>query len=217
MLRAQTDRPRSSNSPITERLRRRRWFRRGAFVLVLALAATAVLDRAGSFGYPGGDWAAFDRKQFHVERVIDGDTLIIRPPSGTAETSVKLIGVDAPRPGADPGTPSDYWADRACGYARARAEGKPVTLRLDDTQTRDAAGRLMAYLYLSDEEMLNEALIRDGQVYADRRYPHTLGGKFERMENEARASARGLWKGVTEDHMPEWRRQWLAQRRRRAK
>jgi endonuclease YncB( thermonuclease family) len=217
MLRAQTHRPRSPNSSITARLRRRTGFRRAAFILILALAVTAALDRAGGFGYRGSDWAAFDRKAFRVERVVDGDTLIIRAAPGTAETPVKLIGVDAPRLGAGPGLTSDYWAERARGYARARAEGTLVTVRLGDTQTRDGEGRLMAYVYLSDEEMLNEALVRDGQVYADRTFPHRLAGKFEGIENQARAGARGLWDGVTEDEMPSWRREWLAGKRRRAK
>src|SRR5688500_10242098 len=122
MLRARTDRPVSRTSAITVRLRRRTWFRRAAFIRVLALAVIAALDRAGSFGYRGSDWAAFDRKQFYVERVVDGDTLVIRSPSGTVQTPVKLIGVDAPRLRVGPGPTSDYWAERACGYARARAQ-----------------------------------------------------------------------------------------------
>jgi endonuclease YncB( thermonuclease family) len=37
-----------------------------------------------------------------------------------------------------------------------------------------------------------------------------MRSQFERAESEARKAGRGLWKDVTEDEMPPWRRDWLA-------
>ena len=87
----------------------------------------------------------------------------------------------------------------------------PALQRLEPTQTRDKYRRLLAYLYVSDNENLNLSLVHDGQAYADRRFPHTLKPQFEQEENDARTKKRGLWKEVTESQMPAWRQKWLAQ------
>ena len=169
------------------------------------LAATVVSCRFTDSGKQTGDWAAFDQKSFVVRHVVDGDTLDIEPPDGGPRTKVRLIGVDAPEFNA-------YWFDAATQYATARADEKPVTVRLEPTRTRDKYGRLLAYVYLSDRESLNLALVRDGQAYADRRFKHTMASQFEQAENGARKKGTGLWNDVRDEQMPEWRQRWLAER-----
>lgn len=192
-----------------------------AYLLLVALAASIGLEHADIFEPArrrptggGSDWRLFDQRTLEVARVIDGDTLEIRAPDGQT-VPVRLIGVDAPELRPSEGGPPDYWAERATDYARARADGQPVLLKLEPTQTRDRYQRLLAYVYLSDTEMLNLALVRDGQGYADRRFKHTFRPQFEMAENEARKKQRGLWKEVTEEQMPQWRREWLREFRRR--
>ena len=184
--------------------------RRATFVTLLLLALSAVLDRAGVFRYAGDDWRNFDQKTFVVTRVIDGDTLDVRPAAGGRETRVRLVGVDAPELHSRETGRADHWAAEARRYAESRAEGKPVTLRLEQTETRDRYRRLLAHVYLSDAQNLNLELVRDGQAYADRRFAHSMRYQFERAENEARRARRGLWEGVTDERMPPWRREWLA-------
>lgn len=180
------------------RLRRR--FKGSVWGLALLLLLAIVAERAGVFRPTGGDWERFDRKSFIASEVVDGDTLWIE---GQGERErIRLIGVDAPEHDA-------HWGDRATAYARSRAQGKPVIINLQETQTRDRYGRLLAYVYLSESESLNLAMIRDGHAYADRRFSHPLRGQFEAAENEARKAKRGLWKEVTVEQMPEWRRKWL--------
>jgi endonuclease YncB( thermonuclease family) len=133
-----------------------------------------------------------------VNRAIDGETVQIS--LGTAQAIVQLLGVDAPE---------EYWVDRALHYTRARCEGRTVTLRLEPTRSRDPDGRLLAYVYLSDSDLLNLDVIHDGQGFADRRIRHTLRPQFELAENETRRKKRGMWKEMTEDRMPAWRREWL--------
>ncbi len=171
------------------------------WIALMMLALTVAADQVGVFGRSGDDWQRFDRRQFRVARVVDGDTIEVDA-AGKA-TSVRLIGVDAPE------LPSDHWAERARDYLRARCEGKPVILKLEQTQTRDRDGHLLAYVYFSDSDMLNHDVIRDGQAYADRRIKHTFRPQFEMAENEARKKKRGLWRDVTEEQMPQWRREWL--------
>jgi micrococcal nuclease len=180
------------------------------FVLLLLLSL--ILDRAGVFGYRGDDGARFDRHEALVTRVVDGDTIHIRTSEGV-EATVRLIGVDAPEMNSHNNRPPDHYAEQATKYARARLDGKTIRLRLDDPQTRDRYGRLLAYVYLNESDNFNLDLIHDGEAYAYRRYPHTFSAQFETAENEARKKRRGLWNDVTESQMPEWRRKWLAELR----
>jgi len=203
-------RPRRSFNPHPY-LRRRRRYRGFTYAGLVVLGISALLDRGGCFRYAGDDWRNFDHKTFLVTHVADGDTISVRPTAGGPETRVRLIGVDAPELHSrdDPSRP-DHWAKEARRYTESRAAGKPVTLRLEQTETRDRYRRLLAYVYVSDSDNLNLDLVRDGQAYADRRFPHPMRGQFERAEGEARKAGRGLWKDVAEDQMPPWRRDWLA-------
>ena len=70
-----------------------------------------------------------------VERVIDGDTIVLQ----TGER-VRFIGIDAPEIG-DPG------ADEATNFVRERVEGRTVWLELDGNDT-DRFGRLRRYIWL---------------------------------------------------------------------
>jgi micrococcal nuclease len=179
------------------------------YLIVLVLVISAVREQVGG---ASGDWARFDHKTFTVSKVVDGDTVHIRGPDGN-DTTVRLIGVDAPEL-TDPSTgqPS-HWADRAASYMTARASGKQVTLRLEPIQTRDRYQRLLAYVYLSDSDCLNFDLVRDGQAFADRRHKHSYLPQYTQAENEARRKKTGLWNEVTEEQMPPWRRAWIHSRR----
>ena len=191
-------------------LRRRRRYRGLTYAGLVVLALSAVLDRAGVFRYAGDDWRNFDHKTFVVTHVADGDTVDVVPTGGGGKTRVRLIGVDAPELHS-----RDHWSQQAKRYTESRAEGKPVTLRLETTGTRDRYRRLLAYVYVSDSDNLNLDLVREGQAYADRRFPHSMRSQFDRAEIEARKAGRGLWKEVREEQMPPWRRDWLARQHER--
>jgi micrococcal nuclease len=170
------------------------------------LGLSVVSCRLTESSKAAGDWSAYDQKSYIVRHIIDGDTVEIESPDmPTVRTKVRLIGVDAPEA-------NSYWADAATRYVDARADEKSVTIRLEPTRTRDRYGRLLAYVYLSDRESLNLALVRDGQAYADRRFRHTMASQFEQAENAARKKGTGLWKDVREQQMPEWRQRWLTER-----
>lgn len=188
-------------------LRRRRRVRRVAFALIGLLAVSIVSCRLTPSGKAVSDWSVYDQKEFTVSHVIDGDTLEIEAgDDGNDRTKVRLIGIDAPET-------DEHWSTAATGYVRGRADDKQVVIRLEPTRTRDRYGRLLAYVYLSDRESLNLALVRDGQAYAHRGFRHTMAAQFEQAENEARRKQRGLWKDVRPEQMPPWRQQWLAERK----
>jgi micrococcal nuclease len=192
---------------LTSPLRRRKLLTRLAYFLAFVLLGASVLDHRHAT--TTDDWTRFDHQTFVVSRVVDGDTIHIRPATGGNETIVRLLGIDAPEM-HDPTTNQPaHWAQRSTQYVRARADAKSVSIRVEPIQTRDRYGRLLAYVYLSDNDCLNLDLVHDGQAYADRRFRHSYRPQYEQAESEARRKQRGLWKDLTEDQMPPWRRVWL--------
>lgn len=190
-------------------MRRHKLLAAMGYLLVAALILSCAADHATK---PSNDWRRFDHQRAVVTHVTDGDTLRVGFGEASEETTVRLLGIDAPElTDVSTGRPA-HWADRARKYVEARAAGKTVTLRLEPTQSRDRYDRLLAYVYLSDGDCLNLDIVRDGQAYADRRFRHSYRPQYEMAENEARRKKRGLWKDVTEDQMPPWRRAWLHER-----
>ena len=75
------------------------------------------------------------------------------------------------------------------------AKGKIIKLEYDDTQsTRDTYGRLLAYVYLEDGQMINRKMIAEGYAY-EYTYmtPYKYQKEFRQLANLARSSKRGLW------------------------
>ena len=125
-----------------------------------------------------------------VERVIDGDTLVVRY-QGESRT-VRLIGVDTPET-VHPARPVEYFGAEASAFTRARLDGKTVELVRDRTgDTLDAFGRLLRLVYL-DGENFNAALIREGYGHAIRGFDYSVRREFIALENQARIQGRGLW------------------------
>jgi micrococcal nuclease len=202
-------RRRRSRPSVSGILRRRARTRAGVAITVILLAIAAVLDHFNLLRHGGDDWKRFDQQSAQVTSVVDGDTIRVRLGTELEETPVRLIGVDAPEMNFGQSRSPDYWAERATRYLEARCEGKQITLRLDQTETRDRYDRLLAYAYLSPGENLNESLVRDGQAYADRRFKHALRPQFEMTESQARGKRTGLWKELKATQMPAWRQRWL--------
>jgi micrococcal nuclease len=193
---------------VTRQLARRRWTRRVVVAVLLTVGLVVFLDHRGCFRHRGDDWATFDRQAAVVTEVIDGETVRVQLASGREET-VRLLGLDAPD------LPDSLWANESRQALAASVQGRTVTFRLDSTQTRDAQGRLLAYLYRSDADHLNLQLVLDGHVYAHRLEIHSAVRQFEQAEDEARGKRRGLWAEVRDDQQPAWRQRWLVNRRAR--
>jgi len=84
-------------------------------------------------------------------------------------------------------------ADAACGeWLRGLGEVELV-LSFDEALRRDEDAALLAYAYLPDGRMLNEALIEEGLARADRARSHLLAEWFGRVEDLARRRKRGMW------------------------
>ena len=127
----------------------------------------------------------------YVQRVVDGDTLLL----GTGER-VRLIGVDTPET-KRPNTPVEYFGKEASAFTKRLAEGKRIRLEYDQANNhvghKDQYGRTLAYIFLEDGTLLNAEIIRQGYGHAFTRYPFSRMEEFRRLEREAREQGRGLW------------------------
>lgn len=129
---------------------------------------------------------------YEVTRVVDGDTIHIKM-NGNDET-VRFIGINTPET-VDPRTPVQCFGKEASNRMKELAGGKIVKLEYDDSQSvRDVYGRLLAYVYLEDGEMLNRKMIAEGYAY-EYTYmtPYKYQKEFRDLQNLARVSNRGLW------------------------
>ena len=125
-----------------------------------------------------------------VVRVVDGDTIHVRLSDRVEK--VRYIGVNAPEihhptRGREPG------GDEALRVNEELVSGKRVRLELD-VQSRDRYGRLLAYVWVGDL-MVNAELVRLGFAQTMTVPPNVRHqGLFLRLEREARAVGRGLWR-----------------------
>jgi micrococcal nuclease len=123
-----------------------------------------------------------------VERVVDGDTLVL-----AGGDRVRLIGVDTPET-HHPTKPVQPFGPEAYEFTRGMVEGKRVQLQFDPGETKDRYGRTLAYVYV-DGEFLNEILILQGFARALTSYPFSSDMKqvFRSAEARAKAERRGIW------------------------
>lgn len=121
-----------------------------------------------------------------VERVVDGDTIIVR---GVGR--VRLIGVDTPET-VSPGRPVEFFGREASAFTKRLLEGRSVRLEYDRERT-DRYGRTLAYVHLADGTFANAEIVRRGYGHAYTRFPFRYLDQFRQLEREARGAGRGLW------------------------
>jgi len=125
-------------------------------------------------------------------RTIDGDTIVIDI-NGTQE-KVRLIGVDTPE-AVDPRKPVQCFGKEASVFTKNLLEGKRVRLEADPSQgDRDKYGRLLRYVFLSDDTFVNKEIIAQGYGHEyTYRAPYQHQTDFKTAERFAREQQKGLW------------------------
>jgi micrococcal nuclease len=128
-----------------------------------------------------------------VVRVVDGDTIEVEIEGETYK--VRYIGIDTPET-VDPRRPVGCFGEEASAANKALVEGLIVGLEGDVSDT-DRFGRLLRYVWLDSQEMVNALLVRDGYAQASA-YPPDVRYQefFDGLEAEARSAERGLWGAV---------------------
>lgn len=143
-------------------------------------------DRAGT---GQGDGPAARSETVPVERVVDGDTLLVYY-EGRKEY-VRYIGIDTPE-SAIPDRPEECFGPEAAALNSALVSGGTVRLEFD-RELRDRFGRLLAYVY-ADGLLVNAELLRRGYAETMTIPPNdSRSDRFDRLERDARNADRGLW------------------------
>lgn len=126
--------------------------------------------------------AAPDTFRGVVTHVTDGDTLWVRPDGHRETVEIRLLGIDAPE-GCQAFGPQ---AKRALA---ARVLRQAVTVR---TSGQDDYRRALATVRHRNQD-ISGWLVREGHAWSTdyRGRP----GRYERLEDQAKAARRGLWSG----------------------
>lgn len=131
-----------------------------------------------------------------VRQVYDGDTVAL----STGE-HVRYLGVDAPEIDHK-GGPSDFLARESRGMNAKLVQGKPVRLEFDQ-ERNDRHGRLLAYVFLENGDMVNALLLQNGlaRVFLQ---PPNLKYSSLLLDSQRRAMAEkvGIWQKPVEKPEP---------------
>jgi len=130
-----------------------------------------------------------------VERVVDGDTIIVQfahPPAGLDSSErLRLIGVNTPE-SVDPRRPVERFGKEAAQFLSRLLDGKAVLLAFDHS-TRDQYGRLLAYVYTQDGLCTNLAIVEQGYGFAYLEHSFHFEDEFRKAQRTAQREGLGLW------------------------
>ncbi|MBX3432414.1 MAG: thermonuclease family protein [Pirellulales bacterium] len=157
-----------------------------AIVLVVAIALLNWwLERQEQIANPAGP-----RDNVRVERVVDGDTLLLGPDG----TRARLQGIDTPETVKED-SPVEPWGPEATQFTRdfVRAAGNRVEIEVDG-ERQDQYGRRLVFVW-AGERLLNEELVRAGLARPKLAYDYSQAKKdrLKQAQREAQAARRGIW------------------------
>lgn len=124
-----------------------------------------------------------------VERVVDGDTIVI-----DGGERVRLIGIDTPE-SADPRKPVECFGREASQFMESLLPPGTNVRLVDDVEQADRYGRTLAYVYrLEDGLFVNLELTEQGYAVAATFPPNVAHvDEFVEATRRAREAGRGLW------------------------
>ena len=129
-----------------------------------------------------------------VIRVHDGDTISVI--IDAKQEKIRLIGIDAPE------LAQGHWGKEAKKYLETLvdASGRRVRLEFDATR-RDKYGRILAYVWAENGEMINLLMVKSGHAVLYTIPPNVrYTNELRQAQEEARDMALGIWgkKGLEE-------------------
>ncbi len=148
--------------------------------LIILIVAVVLVGRLGIFRLLDSDG------QHVVERVVDGDTIVL-----ANGDRVRYIGINTPE-SVQPGRPVECYGREAAQKNKDLVQGRRVTLE-KDVSDRDSFGRLLRYVYV-DGLFVNGELVKGGYAKAAPYPPDTRHhDTFVALQREASRSNLGLW------------------------
>ena len=130
---------------------------------------------------------AAEEQPIKVARVIDGDTIEL-----INGERLRYIGMDTPEE-FDARKPVQCYAKEAADENKKLVEGQTITF-YKDHNSKDAYGRWLGFVYLSDGTFVNDLLVSQGYAFA---YPYppdtSKAAQFAQSEKSAFDAKLGLW------------------------
>lgn len=133
-----------------------------------------------------------DKEVVTIDRVIDGDTVIVEFDNGQTER-IRLLLIDSPET-VHPEKEPQPFGEEASEYAKEiLQEGKEVELEKGNP-VRDNYDRLLAYIWI-DGHNFNQLMIEEGYARVAYVYePNTKYlGEFEEAEQQAKKEGKNIW------------------------
>lgn len=150
--------------------------------------------------------SSYSHTQFYctVTKIVDGDTIYCTNRGGIQK--IRLIGIDAPESIINTKAYKDSkktgqaietikkMGEKSKEFVISRVPiGTRVKLEFD-IQAKDRYKRTLAYIYLPDETMLNDLIVKEGYAQVATYPPNVKYQEtFQRSQNEAREYRKGLW------------------------
>lgn len=126
-----------------------------------------------------------------VTHVVDGDTIDVKL-HGRKET-VRFLLIDTPET-VHPNMPIQPFGPQAHKFTQQLLAGQYVKLEIGKNP-RDKYGRLLAYVYMENGEMVNKMLLRKGLARVAYVFPPDTKylDSFRHIEKKARSKKLGIW------------------------
>ncbi len=157
--------------------------RQRAPALPVSLAILAVLALLPAAGCDGEDGSRCGPSRGVVERVVDGDTVVLAD-----GTKVRYLDVDTP----ESTNTTECWGPEAAAYNESLVLGREVRLEYDEECT-DRYGRLLAHVFVDGRNVGLEEVLQ-GYGCAMILEPNVAGRQaFEEAQQIANAYGRGVW------------------------
>lgn len=154
------------------------------------IAAASIASLFGCEGFDTAEYGSGERREAFVERVVDGDTAVMRI-DGRSEY-VRYIGIDTPE-SVKPDSPVECLGPESSDFNADRVEGRTVELEFD-RELYDRYDRLLAYVRV-DGRLVNAELLRRGLAETLTIPPNDrYADRFSALEQAAKDRPTGLWR-----------------------
>lgn len=122
-----------------------------------------------------------------VERVVDGDTIVV------GDERVRLIGIDTPE-SVDPRRPVECFGEEASAFTASLVPAGTRVRLVTDVEPYDQYGRRLAYVYRIDDALfVNATLVAAGYARPVTVPPNLRhADELRALAESARAAGRGL-------------------------
>lgn len=151
-------------------------------LLLLALKFIPTLNNAHTLPQPG---------LYSINHFIDGDTIEVNM-NNKAE-AVRFIGVDTPET-HKPNSPVQCYGVKAADFTKQTIGHNKIRLQADPLDTnRDRYNRLLRYVYLPNNLLVNKLLIEQGLGFAYTQFPFSKMQEFVAAQQYAQRATKGLW------------------------